>query len=153
MATKETEVQNPRKITIKTVCGKIDFEDVQKAGVLPLMDVYGVATRAKPGSTDLGAFVAFLGQFRATNLRTKERFESAKIILPKFLEESLYGALPEEGGQVQFAFRLSAKYNKDVATKYEYQAKSLIKPAESDILAALEGQVTEAVKALPAPRS
>ena len=155
MATKEKEIQYPRKITMKTILGeKLDFEKLMKVDGkrLQLADIYGVATKAKPGESDLGPYVRFLGQFRATNLETGEVFESAVCILPRFIEEQLMGAMGLDGAQnVEFALRVSAKYDKDAATKYVYEAKNLLPTRESDALQSLTERVGDAVKALPKP--
>lgn len=149
-----TEVSTPRKLTLKTIGAQPDFEKLLKADGkrMKLAHIYGVATKAKPGTSDLGAYVKFLGQFRAVNLATKEVFESSAAILPKFLEEQLFGMLPEGGGNVEFAIELSAKYDKDAATKYVYEAKSLLPAKENAQLADLTARVNEAVKALPKPK-
>lgn len=150
-ANKDVEVQNPRKLTLKVIMG--GNPDVEKLLAVPgkriaLCNIYGVATRAKPGQSDLGPYVAFLGQFRGTNLDTGEIFESSKMILPKFVEEQLFAALPEGGGNVEFAMQFSAKYDKDAASKYIYEAKSLLPTQENAQLAALESKVKEAAKLL-----
>lgn len=153
MAEKETSY--PRKITLKTIGAQPDFEKLMKAEgkKMSLAHIFGVITRSKPGQSDLGAFVKFLGQFKAVNTATGEIFESAAIILPRFLEEQLYGALPAEGaGNVEFAIELSAKYDKDAATKYVYEARNLLPLKENAQMKELESRVGERVKALAAPK-
>lgn len=151
MAAKQTEVQNPRKLTIKVVMGgNPDIEVLLKAPGkrINLCQIFGIATKAKPGQSDMGPFVAFLGQFRATNLETGEIFESPKMILPKFLEEQLHAVLPETGGNVEFAFQIAVKYDATAATKYVYEAKNLLPPAENAQLDDLTKRVKEAGKLL-----
>ena len=48
-----------RKITLKGVCGKFDFEKLLESPEKKqiLMKVYGVARKAKPDSSELGPFV------------------------------------------------------------------------------------------------
>lgn len=158
MATvKQKEVNTPRKITTKTMLNgeKVDIEKLIAAEGKRLFvgDVFGIANRFKPGASDLGPYVKFLGSFRATGA-DGEVYESNVLILPKFLEEQLHAVMPNEGeaGGVEFAFRLTVKYDKDVATKYVYEAKSLLPPKEADQLAALAERVGAATKALPAPK-
>lgn len=149
------EVERLRKITLGTIKVQPDIEELMKAPGkrLDLVDLYGVATKAKPGTSDYGAYVAFLGSFRAVRLSDKQVFESSKIILPQFIEEELFGAFNEGStGNVEFAFRISAKYDKDAGTKYVYDMKSLVPVAENAQLTALLGKVKEAAKALPAPQ-
>jgi hypothetical protein len=148
------EIQTPRKITLKGIGAQADIEKLMSADGrrMKLAHVYGVATRAKPGQTDTGPYVKFLGQFRAVNLATKEVFESSAIILPRFIEEGLFAALPDGGGNVEFAVEISAKFDKDAATKYVYESKSLLPTQENAQLAQLETRVKEAAKALVAPK-
>ena len=158
MATaKQKEVNTPRKITTKTMLNgeKVDIEKLIAAEGKRLFvgDVYGIANRFKPGASDLGPYVKFLGSFRATGA-DGEVYESNVLILPKFLEEQLHAVMSSEGeaGGVEFAFRLTVKYDKDAATKYVYEAKSLLPAKEADALAQLAERVGAAVKALPAPK-
>lgn len=146
-----------RKITLGTCNAQPDSDEVakmEKSGKpLALLDVFGVVTRAKPGVSTLGEYVKFMGQFKGINLVTKEEFTAPVVILPKFLEEQLYAVMPSDGekADIQFGFRISAKFDKKAATKYSYTAQSLLKPAENDALSMLEAQIGETVKALPAP--
>lgn len=148
------EVNTPRKITLKTIGVTPDFEELMKAEgkKMKLAHIFGVATKAKPGQSDLGPYVKFLGQFRAVNLATKDEYESSAIILPRFLEEQLFGMLPEGGGNVEFAFELSARFDKDAATKYVYDARNLLPVKENAQLMDLAGRVKDAVKSLPKPK-
>ncbi len=106
----KNEVERLRKITLKGIGAQCDVEKLfgTEGKRLDLADVYGVATKAKPGQSDYGGYVAFLGQFRAINLETKQVFESSKCILPRFIEEELYGALGDSGesANVTFAIRI-----------------------------------------------
>ena len=155
MAT-QPEIEYPRKLTIKTIMGNNpDVEELlKKEGKRDnLCIIFGVATRAKPGQSDLGPYVKFLGQFRAQNLKDRRQFESSVCILPRFLEEQLFGAMGAEGAlNVEFAFQISVKYDKEAATKYVYEARNLVPAKESDALAALTARVGEASKALSAPK-
>lgn len=148
------EIETVRKITLGTIGVQPDIEELlKKPGKrADLCDLYGVATKAKPGSSDYGPFVAFLGQFRAKRLADGQEFDSRKIIFPAFIEEELYGAFGEDNtGNVEFAMRISAKYDADAATKYVYEMKPIIKPKENAQLADLMTRANEAAKALPAP--
>src|SRR5258708_3606618 len=107
-----------RRITIKTGCanGRGDFKGEvlgkvlkDKAKAVPLMRVYGVATRMKPGESDFGPYLRFLGQFRALNIETGEAFRAPVLLLPKFLEEELAGAMGsgENVRSSEFAIEIS----------------------------------------------
>lgn len=156
MAAAATEPETVRKITLGVLGVQPDIEELMKADGkrLDLCDLYGVATKAKPGSSDYGPFVAFLGDFRAIRLADKAAFASRKIIFPAFIEEELYAAFTDGvNGNVEFAMRISAKFDKDAATKYVYEMKPIIKPAESAQLTALESRMKEQAKLLPAPKA
>lgn len=146
-----------RKITLGTINAQPDADEVakmEKSGKpLALADIFGIARRFKPGVSTLGEYVKFVGQFKAVNLVTKEQFTAPVVILPKFLEEQLYAVMGSNDAaqDVQFGFRISAKYDKKAATKYVYAAASLMKPSENDPLALLEATIAENAKALPAP--
>jgi hypothetical protein len=148
---KANTVEYPRKITLKVIGASPDFEKLLAAEGkrMACADIYGIATKGKPGQSDLGPYVRFLGQFRAVNLATKQVYESPVCILPRFIEEGLWGALGMDGAQqVEFAVRISAKFDKDSATKYVYEARNLLPVKEADALAQLASRVGESVKAL-----
>lgn len=150
------EIERLRKITLGTIKVQPDLEKLLKmpGKRADLCDLYGIATRAKPGNSDYGPFVAFVGTFRAIRLEDKAEFESSKIILPAFIEEELFAAFNgEQNANVEFAMRISAKYDAEAATKYVYDMVPLIKPKENAQLANLMGAVKEAQKALPAPKT
>jgi len=150
-ATRSKPLDRIRKITVKTVCGKVDFEEVMEKKQMDLMAVYGVARAMNPGASELGPYVSFLGDFRAVNVKTGEEFASAKIILPKILEEQLAGAGPggEKEKEIKFAFHLGVKYDPSAATKYVYTYRPLQETTDASVMDELRGVV---VKALPAPK-
>ncbi len=169
MASKRRRQPNPpetsvagtplRKITIKTVWGSaLDIEEVLAAPdrLLPIMDVWGIAGRFRAGESDLGPYTRFVGQFKATNLKTGEIFRASACLLPKFLEEDLVAAMTvgesAEVKNAQFGVRIYAKFDKNAATKYIYVADSLVEAATSDAMLALEQQIKGAAAALPAPK-
>jgi hypothetical protein len=149
------KIETVRKITLGACGAQPDLEQIAKlqksGGTQPLLDVYGVATKYKPGQSNFGEYIAFLGQFRAVRHADKQAFESGKILLPKMLEESLWGVMGTEVSNVQFAFRIGVKYDKKSATQYSYTAESLLPPSESDPVAMLEKQLSG--KLLSAPRA
>jgi len=148
--TQATQPKYPRKITLKEVGAQPSNED--KAAMLldstkeiTLARIYGVAGAFKPGNSDHGPFVKFMGQFKAVNMRTGEIFIGTTLILPRFLEEQLHGHLSAGTVGVEFAFEVSAKGDqpgaKKSATGYTYTAKPLIGFAENSALAALEAKI------------
>ncbi len=134
-----------RKITVKAVWGdKPDIEQILAAPdkILPMMQVYGVAKKAKLGTSDYGDFVRFLGDFRAVNMKTGKLYRSSVLLLPRFLEDDLAAALGGEGTAAEFAVEISAKYDKSAATQYVYLADSLVEAAETDAMKALENRIS-----------
>lgn len=145
-----------RKITIATVYGKPKLADLmaaaEKKEVLPIMDVWGIATRAREGKSDYGAFVRFNGQFRAMNLATGELFRAATMLLPRFLEEELAAVLADANAlNAEFGVRITAKFDEDASTKYVYLADPIVEPKETAQLADLTERIGKARLALPAP--
>jgi hypothetical protein len=124
-----------RKITTKAVAGKIDFSEIYEKKHIDLMRVYGVARKALPQQTDLGAFIKFSGSFRAESCISGEAFQSGALILPGVAQDLLAGALDGENvDEVQFGFVVSCDYDAESVTKYHYSVESLMQPAEDDPL-------------------
>ena len=141
-----------RKITLKGVAGKIDFEKLLEAENrrIDLMKVYGTARKAKPDQSDLGPYVRFSGSFRAMNIATGEMFESGVMILPGIAQDLIMGALDSDGAEaVDFGFIISVNYNAESVTKYEYDIQSLMSPSKDDPLERLAAQM--GLAALPKP--
>lgn len=154
---KGAKVKPLRKITLATVCGKVKgnaelMKEIINADgqAVPLMDVIGIATKAKPGETQMGEFVRFVGQFKAINLKTGEVFAAPACILPNFLADEIHGAMAasDQVKNAQFAFRIGAFYSPESVTQYQYTADPLIPPAEADALVLLEQQAREGAKLL-----
>jgi len=118
------------------------LEKAAKGTVLQLVEVFGIANKFKPGEKDGKQFIKFLGQFKGTNLRTKNVYQSGAAFFPRMIEEGLWGVMGGDGpANVQFAFRIGVKFDASAATKYVYTAESLTPPGESDPLALLEKTV------------
>lgn len=84
---KSATVEMVRKITIKTVMTEaVDIIDLNKKKSIDLCQIYGAVTAFKPGASDLGSYVRFIGEFKAVNLKTGEIFGAPACILPRFLE-------------------------------------------------------------------
>lgn len=143
------------KITVKNVYGKIDIEKLlkEKNKQIELMDVFGLVRKSVPGSSDYGDYVKFRGSFKAVNLETGESVQSGALILPRIGEEVLQGAMSDDVNEVQFGFRIVAKYDADAVTKYTFQIIPLMNPAENDPLVLLESKIAEDFKKLAAPKA
>lgn len=131
------------------------YDKDKKSAKIDVLDVFGIARKAKPGTTSFGDYLRFAGQFKAVNLQTKEQFQSGAIILPRFLEEQLFSVMGADAvNDVQFAFRISIAYDADTrnARHYQYTAQPLLKPSENDPLSMLEKTVSDSMKALAGPK-
>lgn len=145
-----------KKITVKTVCGKPSRDAIHAAGPsgVPMMELVGVASKSKPGDSQFGAYVAFLGRFEAKALAGEhagKTFQSAKLIAPSIVSDQIEGLLGEGAESVQFALLIGVVRDDTVAVGYRFTVESLLPMAETDPLALLRKTVDDARKALPAP--
>jgi len=137
-------MQNIKKITVKTVVGKVEKPKKDT----PLMRVIGVVHGVRTGSTQYGDFVAFKGAFKATRLEDGEVFGAGQCLLPDCVSDQLAATVMQESvNSVDFAFDIGVKPAEN-PIGYEYYGKSLVDVSETDPLAALEKSITAA---LPAP--
>lgn len=148
------KVETVRKISMKTMEAQPSMEDLAKMekltgekNYLAVAQVFGIAKKFRPGESDNGPFVRFLGQFKGVNVRSKTEYLAGAAFFPKPIEEALFGAMdPEAPNDVQFAFEIGVKFAAEAATKYEYVCRSLIKPAENDALALLQRSALAALE-------
>lgn len=162
-----------RKITDQTITGgyrawfgKLQGMSLEKVGdelkpispapVLPLYRVIGFVHNGKPGSSEYGEYIKFLGQFRATNLfgdTAGVQTDAPAMFLPGFLAESLWGVLsaPGRSGPVQIALEFGVVYAEEASTKYKFIVRDVLPPSESDPLALLESSVKSGQPLLSAP--
>ena len=140
-----------KKISYKTVCGKVNRREIPEGGAIKVMRVIGQATDIKSGNSDYGMWNSFLGNFEATNVRTGEVFRSGQIFLPGTAENLLMGAVKgAAGAPVAFGFDISVVDSPDSQISYEYGVESIMDVSETDPIALLKQQMTSA-PALPAP--
>ena len=132
----------------------------------PVAQVYGRARSFSTGTTHLGQYIKFRGDFEAVNLATGEVYRSQNLLLPEIasalLAEALKmrgassGTLPAPGTKgdgvpgtdastpIEFAFEIGL--NSKTATTpggaaYEYTVRPLMDSRETDSLADLRAQV------------
>jgi hypothetical protein len=145
-----------KKITVKSVCGKIDKDKLKKllelkdGESLPLMRVFGVANKATDTESDLGPYVKFRGQFKGVSMETGESYRSGSCILPATAQELLAGAFTKDVSEVEFAFEIGIHYDETAATQYVYDVESLHEAGQADSVSALEAKLSD-VLALPKP--
>ena len=113
------------------------------------MRVIGMATSYKVGTTDIGAYIKFLGRFQATSAVTGEIVYSGTAILPKIAQDLLHGQLDSTGGTVgvNFAFDIGIQRDDAAATKYVFTVTPLLEMSQDDPLLKLAAQVNDAAPA------
>ncbi len=139
------------KISVKT-CGAapemelvtIDGKQLPRAkGEQHLLRIIGMCNGLKHGTSEFGPWIAFLGSFEATNVKTGEVFRSSKCLLP----ESATGALSvavdndDETRAVEFGFDIGVKPCA-TPTGYEYTVKPLVPVSEKDPLEMLKSKLS-----------
>lgn len=124
------------KLTIKTMKAQPARHGVEKDDMIAT--IYGRCTDKKPGTSDHGDYIRFVGEFEGINANTGEAYRSGNLIVPKTLEALLDQAISvDENSAVDFAVEIWVEKNESSITGYSYLVKPLIKPAESDVLAGL----------------
>ena len=129
-----------------------------------IFDLYGLAVKTRTGSTNLGPWVQFVGEFEAVT-PDGEVFASARCHIPQPFEDMLYAQLaqvqaPGPNGEdnskasVRFAVRLSivppAK-GKPSASGYEYRIQPLLEPETDSPIANLRAEVKRLALPNPSP--
>lgn len=160
-----------KKLTIRDIMGNkpqnlpqvrqmvTDGIDKKNPAPVALCRIIGRTNKAKPGSTDKGEYVRFIGEFIGVNLFTGERFTAGSAILPGAAEMAVYGAIGplNDKGQadntVEFALEVAAKFDEKAVTQYVFSVSSLVEAKVSNPMQALleQAKVTDA-PALAAPK-
>ena len=145
-----------KKITVRGVFGAVDVNEVREVGTLPLCRIIGRTNKAKPGQTDKGPYVRFVGEFLGINAKTGKHSSSAACILPTVAEDLVVGALQpnKETGEiptVEFAFDIAVEYDEKSVVKYRYAVTPVMKAKPSDAMADLLGK-TQEVPMLEGPK-
>ena len=138
-----------KKLSTKTIVGKITRGDVPAKGIKPMFRVMGTAMGTKSGQSNYGDFLAFRGNFKAIRIEDKEVFASAVCFLPQMATDILLPAVEHNiasgGTGVMFAFDIGIKAA-DNAVGYEYTVIPLTDTADS--LDSLENSLPK----LPSPK-
>ena len=141
-----------KKLTMATVGLQTrGLEEVSKGQRdVSVARVIGFITGMESKSSDLGPYIAFKGEFEATNLLTEQVYRSGAMILPGVAEIPLVSevASAAPGSRVKFALDVTVTENisSKGGTKFKYGVRSLMEPSKDDDL-------TKLAKALPAPAS
>lgn len=141
------QVELVKKISTKTLCGKITRDMIPTKGTLYLFRIAGVAVGTKVGESTYGGFIGFRGNFKATKIDDGTVVRAAVAYLPGMATDLLLAAVEgnESGSGVQFAFDVGIKAG-DTPTGYEYVVTPLVEAADS--LDQLEGSLPK----LPSPK-
>lgn len=104
--------------------------------------IFGELTDVKTKEARNGDSYQYLvGVFRAVGPDGK-KFESEKLYLPGGIMEALEAAFKSGGEKpIEFGYDFFALYDADTVLNYRYSAKTLIKTAASDRLAAMAGEM------------
>lgn len=142
-----------KKISSATVCPdqlkRLDVDGAPKEVIL--FDVFGMVADVKRGTTQMGEWLKFTGQFEAIVDKTGEVFQSGAIFIPQPFEDMLYAELcrakeADPNGSVQFACRVSIvppPKGKPSAVGYEYRCTPLIDASEDSPLARMRKIIGE----------
>ena len=125
-----------KKLSVKGVVGNVkkmvvegEIADGQK-----IARFLGSAHSVLTGTGDNGDWVAFKGNFGATNLITGEKLRSGKCFLPDVASDVLHAMVTEADSPVEFAFDIAIKKDASSATGYVYSAVPLLQPKQDDPL-------------------
>lgn len=141
-----TESTPSRKISAKTVWGKVKKTDIPEKGVKVLFTVIGQAMGVRKGEGEYGAWIALVGTFEAVNTDTGEVFVGPECFLPEPFNSMIANKLQGEGAvhAIDFAFEVGIKAAPaDDLTRvpYEFTCKPLQDPTQADPLLALRGRI------------
>lgn len=138
-----------RKLSVKVI---MQPQAITKALIpegekeIALCRIWGRASSTKSGHSQFGDWTAFLGDFKAVNYLTGEKFASNKVLLPKLCEEQVMAKLASMGPEargVEFAYEIGIAIDKDPRSGrgYQYVTKSLTKITGADPLATMEADM------------
>ena len=134
-----------KKISPKTVCGdikKIVANVADKDGQFKpftLYTVFGVAIGIQTGSSDMGEWMAFKGDFEAHNADTGEIFRAPKCFINEPAQSMIEAALAEND-TVEMAFDVKVAPDNN-AYGYTYTVAPRIQPQENDAISLLRQKV------------
>ena len=138
-----------KKLSVKSVCGKPTAPVGKETKWL--LEVFGVATDIKRGTTDKGDWYAFVGAFQALNMETGAVYRSGVLFVPDIVGNLILPKITaEETNSVEFGFRIGVGADDSSATGYVYHAEPLLPVDENDPVELLSRKLSE-VKALSAP--
>lgn len=142
-----------KKMSAATIIGEkiksiVSANIKEDGGKIDLYTIFGIANGIKTGEhATNGPWVAFTGNFEATNLLTGEVSKSGVAFLQAPMDALLQGALANNE-EVSFSMTVGVKRREDLAVGYEYLVRPHVEASQADPLAALRQQ-TQAALAAP----
>lgn len=156
-----------RKLSTRTIMGETPRLNREEKS-LDLYVIAGVVRKAEFGSSDMGPWTAFRGEFIAKRLSDGSTFKGVKAFVPQPLQGMLEEALGnvDEGGnpideegkrvkkQIEFAAKVGIVADPDTPIGFQYTAENLLDVQESDALGSLLERVAAGTgqSLLPAPK-
>lgn len=151
-----------KKMSIKAIgCDPTEArQKVNADKIIDLCVIYGRAAGVKNGENRQTGDIwsALTGRFEAVNLQTtdesKRNWNSGMVFIPGGIQEAIEGAIAAGGEKtvIEFAMKISAKYDEKSPVGYVYLGSSMKPPAESDELSELRKLASEVpVKQIAAP--
>jgi hypothetical protein len=135
-----------RKITGKGIVGDLLEKGKELKKATPLFRVYGIVRGITPGTTNLGEYIKFKGDFLAERLDNGQQFRSSVFIAPKPLDDMLesqymaaYNKDTGEAGEVRFSAEIGYKPDTN-AYGYMWTATPLVAMQQNDELLALRNE-------------
>lgn len=130
-----------KKLTTKTLIGRVDPSKIDVKTPLHLYTITGIIRGMKPGTGQYGDYVAFLGDFAAVVPGEKEVKRSSKCFLPPVVEQQVLSAFRDAktgnaNAEMEFGIKVLAKKN-DTPIGFEYIVEPTMKVQESNRLAEL----------------
>jgi len=140
------EMRPLKKLTPKTVLGKVSNLALPLGSETPVYRVIGIANSMTVAESETGSIVKFKGDFYAVSLVNGNKFVSSVCVLPgdatKLAEEALIGL---NSGSIEFAFDVMLQTFCD-SSSYEFASLELVSPRKASPLDALLSMVGESYK-------
>lgn len=108
--------------------GEVSSVEVSQVIAQDVCVIYGRAHSHETGSTQFGAYTAFIGSFEARRIKDGEVFQSTRIIFPPIADgialETFMGAKQADPtAQVDFAFVVGVEHDARGAEGYKFTCK------------------------------
>jgi len=129
-----TKIALVGKISVKSMLGgKPKAPETDKPEYL--VQMVGIATSIKTGTSNFGDWTALLGSFQATNMETGETVRSGMLFMPDVALNLIIPSLNNKDNKgVEFGFNIGVKKDAASSVGYIYVAEPIFDAAENDPL-------------------